>query len=115
MVDIDYLVKLLGVLKGQGISSFSDGQLHLTFGAQPNLQGFTSAPLTTQDHTVNVPINEAELPPDLRTDNINSMDTILNWSGSGDDGEIPLPGTEIPSFNDNAVHPRQELMPTDPP
>lgn len=111
MIDLDYLSKLLPILRSQGITTFTDNGFHLTIGYP--VQNTVSIP--TQDHTLELPINEAELPPDLRTDNINSMDTILNWSGSGDDGELPIPGTDIPSFNDNAVHPRQELMPTDPP
>lgn len=115
-MDIQYLEKLLGVLKGSGVTSFASGELELEF-TQPATYSLTVPHGTpdTKDHTVNLPINEAELPPDLRTDNINSMDTILNWSGSGDDGERPMPGTDIPIFNDIQTHPRQMAMPADPP
>lgn len=47
----------------------------------------------TPSQVLEVPINEAELPPDLRTDNINNADTILHWSGSSDPSEEPIPGT----------------------
>lgn len=91
MIDLSYLEKLLSILKGNGVSSYEDGGMKLHIGpiaTLPNFGGSTN----TQDHTVNLPINEAELPPDLRTDNINSMDTLMNWSTSPQE-ELPLPGT----------------------
>jgi hypothetical protein len=114
MVDISYLERLLSTLKAGGVSSYEEQGLKLYFNNGYKID-VPRGTIPTQDHTIEVPINEAELPPDLRTDNINSMDTIMNWSGSGDDGELPIPGTDIPSFTDNATHPRQERMPADPP
>jgi len=114
MVDISYLEKLLSTLKAGGVSSYEENGLKLYFNNGFKLD-VPHGTIPTQDHTIEVPINEAELPPDLRTDNINSMDTILNWSGSGDDGELPLPGTDIPSFNDIQTHPRQMALPPEAP
>lgn len=90
MIDLDYLSKLLSILKSNGVSSFEENGLKLYLGI-PTISGSTEA-FPTQDHTVNLPINEAELPPDLRTDNINSMDTLMNWSTAPQE-ELPLPGT----------------------
>lgn len=86
MVDLDYLAKLLVILKGQGVVSFDNRELHINFEKQ------AFQPILTQDHHVDLPINEAELPPDLRTDNINNFDAMLNWSTEPTSEEIPIPG-----------------------
>jgi len=93
VIDLNYLEKLLPILKSHGVLTFMNNELHIKFHGEQPLQSFTTPNLSNQDHTVNLPINEAELPPDLRTDNINSMDTILNWSTEPTPDEAPLPGT----------------------
>ncbi len=45
------------------------------------------------DRTIEIPIDEKSLPVDLRTDNITDYDKILNWSGSPDQVEEPVPLT----------------------
>lgn len=95
MVDLDYLAKLLSILKDNGLSSFKTGEVSLVFHVEQSKQSQANAnqaQVNTQDHMIDVPINEADLPPDLRTDHINSYDTIMNWSTTPQD-EIPLPGT----------------------
>lgn len=91
MIDLDYLSKLLPILKSHGVAAFDNRELHIKFYVEPELANGAHH-LPTEDHTINLPINEAELPPDLRTDNINSMDTLMNWSTSPQE-ELPLPGT----------------------
>ena len=107
MVDIEYLKQLLPLLKSNGVASIvMDGCMTMEFhGEQPPKPEV----LSTQDHTVHVPINEASLPPDLRTDAITDYDKILNWSGAPDEESIPIQGV-----NDQPIYP-QEHLPVDPP
>jgi len=84
--DIEKLIKLL---RANGISKFKEGTFELSLSP------------VVETSTAILP-NENQLPPDLRTDNINNFDTILHWSGSGDDhgdketvsgtGDVPLEG-----------------------
>lgn len=98
------------ILKANGVTSYLTSEVEISF---PVEQSTKPTELSTKDHVV--PIDESELPPDLRTDNINSMDTILNWSGTpSDQNELPLPGTEIPlEFPD--YEDRRHTLPAEPP
>lgn len=82
MVDIDVLSKLLPVLRSNGIASFKSQDYALTFHVEH------SPPQLIEDPA------ETTLPPDLRTDKINSFDSILEWSAppSADMEELPLTG-----------------------
>lgn len=88
MVDLDYLAKLLSILSSSRVSSFESQGLKLSFHV------LEQSPIVSQElkksEVVEVP--EDQLPPDLRTDNINSMDTILNWSTAPEEKLEPIPG-----------------------
>jgi hypothetical protein len=89
-VDIPkHLKDLLPILAAYRVASFEFDGLKLTFHVEQ------VSTLATKDHTIEIPADESMLPPDLRTDNITSADTILHWSGSPDFGEesqLPLTG-----------------------
>lgn len=92
MIDLDYLAKLLALLESKGVSSIKTGDLALEF----HMEQSKEKPQDTKDHTIEVPIDESTLPPDLRTDAITNYDAILNWSGTPDptDAQMPLTGDE---------------------
>ena len=46
------------------------------------LRGTTPAPTTTDKIIEDIKKQEDSLPPDLRLENINSFDAIMNWSAS---------------------------------
>lgn len=101
MVDLEYLNKLLILLNTNNVQSFKMNGLELYFGG---LAGLGSSPkIDTKDHTIEVPIDESTLPPDLRTDAINNYDAIMNWSGSQTDGEVVGTGDEPLSSIDPAA------------
>lgn len=85
--DLKNLQKLIRVLRKGGIKHFQGFGVELDLlEASPSEKAFNSAPSPSD-------VPEASLPADLRTDNITSADTILNWSASPDPSEEPLPGT----------------------
>lgn len=107
MIDLEYLDKLLKILGSAKVYSFRENGFELHFCSSSMEQPKPQEPINTQDHHIDMPIDEASLPPDLRTDNINAYDTILNWSGGPVDKEEPLPGV-----NDE---PSYQGLPADPP
>lgn len=82
MVETSYLRELLALVKGSNISSIKTGDLELTFHVE---QVQVSGP-ALQD----VPIDEKTLPPDLRSDTLMNMDSVLNWSSPNADAPMPL-------------------------
>ena len=84
------LEETLQLLKKYGVQHFEDAAIKVTFHVEQSQPEESSV-----DRTVDIPIDEASLPPDLRTDNITDYDKVLNWSGSPDqdDGsQLPLTG-----------------------
>lgn len=93
MIDIDYLSKLLPLLKAHGISSYNDSGLCIRFQKFHVEQAFIT-PEPTKDQLINVPVDESTLPPDLRADVLMDQDKILNWSAPNQEvqEELPLTG-----------------------
>lgn len=82
-VDLQYLTTLLKLLKSEGVNQYQEGSLKLSF--------VTNIQATEGLHEVKV--SEDSLPPDLRSDAINDMDKIMNWSASPAIEDRELPGT----------------------
>lgn len=117
MVDLDYLRQLLPILKLHNVRSFGWGDNgHISFDnlGEPETipRGNIEPKIDNLDHHIDIQVDESKLPPDLRTDAITDYDKILNWSGSPDEVEIP-----IPLVNDQPLDPevRQERLPAEPP
>lgn len=91
MISHDELAKLLTLLKSNGVASFKDEDVALSFHVEQSKPQIPVGPSLLED-------TEAEkgMPPDLRTDSINSYDSVMNWSSppSADltDSELPLTG-----------------------
>lgn len=86
-MDIKAILEIIPELKKHGIKSFKAGGVAIEFHVEP------PKPLSTEDHEV--PVDETQLPPDLRADDTMNYDKVLNWSGSpdpNDEGEMPLTG-----------------------
>lgn len=101
MVDLEYLAKLLSILKTQEVQSFKEAGLEISFHVEQSVSRPTALP---RGEIQGQPLPDAiaamhkkeeeSLPPDLRTDNITDFDKILNWSASPDPKEEqPLPLT----------------------
>lgn len=95
MVDVEYLSRLLNLLKEKNVASYRAQGVEITFGGVSILSPpiASSAPEPTID-TVGTAALEGQLPVDLRSDNLNSFDKVLNWSASPDPNEPALPGTD---------------------
>ena len=92
MEDLDKLSKLLDLLKLKGINYYKTQGLELGFFHTHDPQEIPRQHIPTQDHAIEVPIDEKTLPPDLRTDAITNADTVLHWSTHGEP-EQDIPGT----------------------
>lgn len=89
MIELDYLSKLLPLLEKSKITCFKSEGIELWFHVE---QKPLESIISTQDHTVEVKVDEKSLPLDIRTDNISDFDKILNWSAPTDaHDEAPLP------------------------
>jgi hypothetical protein len=89
MVELDQLKELIPFLKSQGVFSFKTQDLELVFHVE--------RPAKTEskpDQDVIQDVPDHQLPVDLRTDNVNSFDSVLNWSASPAPEEIELPLTD---------------------
>lgn len=88
---IDELTKLITLLKTSNIASFDDGNTKLTFHVEQRPIEPIAPPDLIEDTKA-----EESLPLDLRTDNINSYDSVMNWSAppSADEKPLPLTGDE---------------------
>lgn len=102
MVELEYFKQLLPLLVEFNVVSLKMAGLELSIGQSKELsqQSPTPTDVSSQaqptDQLINV--DESTLPPDLRTDNINNYDAVLNWSGSPDTEEMPMPltGEDVP-------------------
>lgn len=103
MVELNYLKELLPLLAQFNVISLKMAELEISLGKSKELiqeshtpTGSMSQAQSTSDQLINV--DESILPPDLRTDNINSFDAVLNWSGSPTQDEMPMPltGEDVP-------------------
>lgn len=87
MIDLNTLIL---ILKSYGVKSYEFEGLRLEFHVEP-----LKIEEPTKDHTIEIPIDESQLPVDLRTDSVTSQDSILFWSGSPDmdpNEQLPLTG-----------------------
>lgn len=86
MVDTEYLTRLIRVLKDNQVTHYKVAGLELSFDIK---SPEPTSPSQPQDPTLQ------SLPdiPDLRADDAMNFDKILNWSGSNDQEEQPLPLT----------------------
>lgn len=83
------LDKILKVLRDHSVQKFCGGGIEVCFAATPG----RIETATPQPSAAPV-LQEAEaLPPDLRSDAINSYDAVMNWSASPDQLDPELPGT----------------------
>lgn len=93
---LEDVLKLLPVLKQNDVHRFKLGDVEIEFQSSKDLkpQAIASPPQSSKDELVDV--DETQIPADLRTDAINNVDAILNWSASpsiSDQGESPIPLT----------------------
>lgn len=79
---IDYLKDLLPLLKSNNVVEFRSGNSYIKFNTNQEIQP-----------QVEAKVDESQLPVDLRSDNINSIDTITNWSAEPSHNEPEMPGT----------------------
>lgn len=87
MIDLDYLKKLVPILRASGCSHFKMEGLELKLeGSFHGPKSDIPAPPTL------IPVDDSNLPPDLRGDDLFNYDKVLNWSGSPD-SEAPMPLT----------------------
>lgn len=93
MVELEYLTKLLDILKSKGITTFKYGDLECTLNLLEASKDPEPTKVVQEQH---VPILGRELPPDLRTDSFTSYDKMLHWSASPDAAgdDLPLTGDE---------------------
>lgn len=85
MVDPTELANVLKILKANGVASYKDSNIDISFRIDSGPDQLIADPA------------EKTLPPDLRTDAINSHDSLLNWSAPPSADEKPLPLTgDIP-------------------
>ena len=83
MASVEYLQKILPVLREHGVLSFKCDGIELSFSIkeiEPKVQPENPA--------------ETNTPPDLKADDLFNHDKILHWSGSGDDEPMPLTGED---------------------
>lgn len=94
MVDIQYLERLLILLKQNGVTSYRDGAFELKLMDEGH-QTISPKVLPDAKDLSSVSL-ESELPPDLRADELMKQDNILMWSSPVDvQGEpIALTGDE---------------------
>lgn len=97
MVELEYLKQILPLLRDNQVTSLKMAGLEISLRESKELKEETGlvhqpkAQVQPPDQLVN--IDESQLPPDLRTDNINNFDAVLNWSGTQDPDQLPLPLT----------------------
>ena len=90
-LNTEYLETLITVLRTGNVKLYKTADLELEFHVEQPAKEPLAPSQLIEDKA-----SEASLPPDLRTDNINSQDSILNWSAppSADQtDETPLPLT----------------------
>lgn len=89
-MDIKDLHELFLLCQTYNVQKYKSGALEIVFSsknAAENPTEIQGLPATTVD------ADESALPPDLRTDKITKMDSILNWSApSVEDEPMPLTG-----------------------
>lgn len=86
-MDAKTFEEILLVAKKHGVSKFTVKDMSAEFFELPH------ASLTTQDAKDVLGGIESSLPPDLRTDAVNSADQVLLWStGQSFDSSMPLTG-----------------------
>lgn len=86
MVDIEYLSRLIQLLKKEGVAQYKGNGVELSLHIPPD-------PKSLDNLASALKKAEESVPPDLRADDTMNYSKILNWSGSPDEGEIPLPLT----------------------
>lgn len=86
------LKALLRILRENHVTQFKDAKFEITLSESAHI---TRAAKNTNKNIIETLKKEEErLPPDLRADDLMNYDRVLNWSGSGDQGDMPLTGDE---------------------
>lgn len=86
MVDLEYLSKLIVLLRSQSVSTYKEGGLEI--GLLPSSNPSPPPAIVPNPQ-------EQDLPPDLRADSLFDQDKILNWSSpDGNHESLPLTGDE---------------------
>ena len=94
MLQIDQLSTLLYTLRAHGVRSYKDQDVELQLFKSTSV---TTSPAKPSGTEVDLPVNEMQLPVDLRTDNITDGDKTLFWSAQGDESDSEMPLTnDIP-------------------
>lgn len=97
MLDLEYLTKLVSLLKTQGVTCIKMVGLELSLSRTELPATSASGPPTPHEPDQAgldklIDVDESQLPVDLRSDQVTDYDKILNWSAPDAQGE-PLPGT----------------------
>ena len=84
---VQELIQVLPELTKAKVKSFKWAELEIQFHVEQEQADATKQVIEALKK------QEEQLPVDLRTDNINSFDSVLNWSASPDQNQPDIPGT----------------------
>lgn len=118
MIDVNTLTAILPLLRSSGVSRFKTEGFEIDFHgpsipltAEVNrseaLASLTETKVDAKESEAATALINNQLPVDLRTDNINKFDTILNWSAGPDldepknDGETMQATADVPMTGQN--------------
>lgn len=110
MIDKSYLQDILAILKGHGVSHVKMQGLEISFGHEGGILAAPAAQsiglIGTEDPSQSIQSTiealkkqEQSLPSDLRVENINNQESVLNWSSPDqrsfeEEPELPLTGEQ---------------------
>lgn len=111
MIDKSYLQDILAILKGHGVSHVKMQGLEISFGHEGAANAGSNPirgleALGTEDPSQSIQSTiealkkqEQSLPSDLRVENINNQESVLNWSSPDqrsfeEEPELPLTGEQ---------------------
>jgi ribosome biogenesis protein Tsr3 len=86
------LKALLKLLRENHVTQFKDAKFEITLSESAHI--LKASKNTNKKIIETLKKEEERLPPDLRADDMMNYDKVLNWSGSGEDGDMPLTGDE---------------------
>lgn len=87
MADLVELEALLALLSKHNCSRFKKAGLEIEL--KPNPAYSIATPLPAKEPLQEVRLDETNVPPDLRADDLFNYDKVLNWSGSPDHSDNP--------------------------
>ncbi len=95
--DIEYISTILPILKAHNVESFKIDGLEIVLHRTMTIEIPTPIEPISEPSVVEVP-DPPNMPPELKFDQANDYDKLLNWSASPDPNdkvEVPLTG-EVP-------------------